>query len=161
MARITFSACITCFLLLAGCATSTIFQPVLDKPLDKAVIYIYRPAVKGEGAVFLIKANGATVGDLKNGGYLHHFADPGDVELNASVKPRLFTTGMVQAIASGSTKLKLSVESGKDYYVRGTFVQHLSWVGLDPQKLDLFDTGEQQGLYEIQKCKLIPWHRED
>lgn len=159
MTRIRFTAYIGCLLLLAGCSTSQVFQPILDKPLDKATIYIYRPEVKGERTEFSIRANGVVVGYLKNGAYLYHFADPGDVELNARVLFNLFTTGMAQAIASGSTNLKLSVEPGKDYYVRASAIQYTSWVGLDPQKLDLTSVGESSGLYEIQKCRLIPWYR--
>lgn len=121
---------------LFGCASGPPFQPIASVPSDKAVIYVYRPAVM-HGAVY---SPGVTIGDnapvaLSNGGYFTTFVLPGDV--------------LVSISNVGKRSLTISAIAGESYYIKGGTV--LMAGGFPALSVVSPEAASQ----EIKDCKLI------
>lgn len=114
---------------------TTEYQEVKEVPIDKAIIYIYRPyKYSGSGVHFLVKANGTSVNDsyLYSSGYMVFFAYPGIISFTA------FYLGMCG-------ELSVKVAAGQSYYIEGS-------LGMKPN-FKLRD--QQEAIEKIKKCKLI------
>lgn len=150
--------CFICLILLTSCTTmkGPAFQPVSDKPIDKALVYLYWPA-ENLRTHFTIKANNDKIGTIKNGGYFLWFAEPGDVELTAKVKVKLFATGILDAVSNPTTSININLEAGNDYYVRcrGLEPKLMSFSLTRGQQLEMTNVTESTATDEIQNCKLM------
>ncbi len=150
--------CFFCLISLTNCTTlkGPAFQPVSNKPIDKALVYFYWPAEKLR-THFTIKANNIKIGTIKNGGYFFYFAEPGDIELAAKVKVKLFATGILDAVSNSTTSININLEAGNDYYIRcrGLDPKLMSFSFTRGQQLEMTNVTESTAAYEIQNCKLM------
>lgn len=119
--------------LLTGCSPylkAPIFHQISDKPLDKAVIYIYWP--KSEGyrpkrygginyiSIFTLKANDIEIGTLKHQGYFPYFAEPGKIYLTSKVKFKYGATGILDVATSPKKEIEIDVKAGEEYFIHCT-----------------------------------------
>ena len=83
------------------------FQPVTTVPLNRSVVYFYRPSQQtGADEVFDVKLDDRVIARLTDGSYVPYFAKP--VRTVFSVKRRLERT----------STLTLHVKSRRVYYVK-------------------------------------------
>ena len=113
------------FALVAVGCTSTMtgavppgpqFQPVLDLPEEKGVIYIYKPKTRGK-SIYDIFVNGEIVTKLFKGGYYPYVANSGKNTIVGIKRARLGETATVLLGMSPDLQISVNVEAGKSYFV--------------------------------------------
>ncbi|WP_046242290.1 DUF2846 domain-containing protein [Hymenobacter terrenus] len=98
--------------------TSTAFQPAVQPPDNVATVYIYRNGrYRGAPLNHAIYINGVQVCKLSNKRYIEYKANPGTIDIIAQ-------SGGIEVLKF-ETALKLPVEAGHTYYVRGKLKTNL------------------------------------
>ena len=121
---------------LAGCASGTPFQKIAEVPAGKALIYIYRPAtMHGAALVPYVVVDDSSATALKSGSYYPFYAKPGDVTVSIT--------------HTGQRSVKLHVDAGRTYYVRGGLVFMAFGIPY------IEEVSEQTAMPEITECKRI------
>jgi len=124
---------------LTGCAASgTPFHRVGEIPLDKGVIYVYRPgSLIGSKVRYEVHAGNGVVCTLLQGGYCTYFATPGSLEMWGKTE-------------SKGSSIIIDVKATQEYYVKVS--PSIDFIVKRPN-LSLMNPAE--GLKEIEGCKLI------
>ena len=124
---------------LASCATlGPVYQQTDNIPDHVGLVYIYRPSeFVGGGVSYTVKANGADVIKLYNGGYFPYFTKPGEIEFSAKTE--------------STTSVTVDVKAGQEYYVKGDV-----GVGFFVGRPHLILVAPEVAKQEISGCKLIP-----
>jgi hypothetical protein len=118
-------------LFSANTISAQAFQDITVIPNGKGLIYFYRPSsMVGALVSYTVNVNDGKVSEarLKNGTYLVYFAAPGIYSFWAMV-------------AETKREVKLSVEAGKTYYIKGDCCEFIL-------------TDEVAARGKIVKCKL-------
>lgn len=131
--------CFAVFLALTGCASGPSFRaiPNSEIPPDKALVYIFRPAIiRGSGLVPTVDATGVEGLRLRAGGYY----------------PMFVPAGMTWAsiTQTGRFSVEFDAKAGETYYVRGgtiAFALGIPYIQI---------TTPESALPELQECKLLP-----
>lgn len=126
-------------LLVSGCATlGPQYSKVEQVPVDRGLVYIYRPAsFVGGGVSYDVHANQDVVTTLYNGGYYPYLSKPGEMEFWASTESK--------------SSITLDVKPGETYFVKGEV-----GVGFLVGRPHLMVVARETGEREITACKLIP-----
>ncbi|WNO09750.1 DUF2846 domain-containing protein [Teredinibacter sp. KSP-S5-2] len=122
--------------VLSGCAATGVkFSGVESAPLDKGVVYFYRPKMFAGSAVALaLVDNGKQFAKIQNGQYLRYVVEPGLHKFHTDT-------------AAIDKEVEFDVEAGKVYYVR-TGMRQGMWVGT----WYLSRVFEEEALAELQAC---------
>lgn len=100
---------------------------------------------------------------MKRGGYYPFIATPGAYEFSSKPRFKLFITGLLDTALSTVT-LKLEVEAGKVYYIKGVQPEDLENLSVatrvlaqysGSQALLLIHVDNESGASEIQGCVLL------
>ena len=116
LSRFSIALLIACS--ISGCsATGKTFVP-LEPEANTALIYIYRPdRFLGSGNVWYLRANGAPVTAIRNGGWFAYRSNSGDVTFHSNLRPGVgsLLPGMMDA---DKEMITIRVEAGKTYFVK-------------------------------------------
>ena len=132
--------------LSASTQTPGLSSQLGDKiPVDKAVVYIYRPTGPMFGAdvkiPFDVKANGEPVTTLVQGGYCAYITEPGQIEFTA------FDTGFMAPTSVFS--VTVDAKAGLAYYLKGAHGKGIAG------RAHLEPVSSEAGANEIANCKVI------
>lgn len=118
--------------------------------VSQSVVYLYRPD-EGKRTEFTIKCNENQICILENKGYYPFFIGEGKVEITATVRFKMFTTGFLDAGMYDPTEFVLKAEPGKVYYIECE-------AGSDSggQKLNIKVVPDNFGFIRIKDCILLP-----
>ena len=125
---------------VSGCAPTLgpAFKTVEKIPDNAAVVHIYRPGkFAGSAVSYDVKANGAVVTTLYNGGYYPYVARPGEIEFSAKTE--------------ATSSVTLDVKAGEIYFIRGTV-----GIGFFVGRPYLVVVPREEAEKEIVETKLIP-----
>ena len=94
--------------LLSGCCQTHTYKPVADIPVNKGVIYIYRPInLIGFASAFNVYSGQNMIVTLKNGTYYPYIVNPGERALWSQ-----------HNLGGGTSTVTVDVKEGKEIYVK-------------------------------------------
>jgi len=133
--RIALCVLLAGVVVVQGCASGPKFEPVVEIPADKGLVYLYRSSSGiGCGVVPPLKANGQTICSLHVSGYYPYFASPGEVEFEAATEAKSAVT--------------VDVKAQETYFVKQTIN-----IGFFIGRPHLMVVPNETGLSEIKGCR--------